>query len=72
MADLQRSSGRGLSRRERVDRAYRLTLATGGFAVAAVVTFVLALFTGLSAAWPLIAAVLAVVCGLMLRRSLGR
>lgn len=71
MSDLQRRSGTRLTRKQREERAYRLTLATGGFAVVAVVTLVLALVTSFSMGIPVIAIVLAVVSGLLLRRTLS-
>lgn len=60
-----------LTRSQREKRAYQLTLATGGLSVVAVVGLVLALFTSVSLGLPIIAAILAVVCWLMLRRTLG-
>jgi zinc transporter ZupT len=71
MADLQRSSRGPLSRRERERRAYQLTIATGGLGLVAVVGFVLAVVGVTSFSLPVIAAVLAVVCGVLLRRTLG-
>jgi hypothetical protein len=71
MADLQRSSGRRMSRSQRQQRAYQLTLATGALTVVAVVGILLAIFGVIGAGIPILAAILAVVCGLLLRRSLG-
>jgi hypothetical protein len=71
MADLERSRGRRMSRSDRSKRAYQLTLATGALGVVAVVGILLALFTSFGWGLPLIALVLAVVSGLMLRRTLG-
>jgi hypothetical protein len=56
------------TRSQRVDRAYRLTLATGTFSIVAVVAIVLAIAGVVSLGWALLAAVAAVVCGLLLRR----
>jgi putative flippase GtrA len=64
MSDLQR---RG-TRSQRVDRAYRLTLATGTCAIGAVVAVVLAIAGVVSLGWALLAAVAAVACALLLRR----
>jgi hypothetical protein len=72
MADLQRSSGRRMTRREREQRAYRLTLATGGLALATVVFTVLAVVGAVGAGLPVVLAILAVLCFVALRRSLGR
>jgi hypothetical protein len=71
MADIERSGGRGMTRSQREGRAYKLTLATGGLAVAAVAAIVLAAVGVIGWSLPLLAVVLAVVCGLLLRRTLG-
>ena len=72
MSDLEPRSGQRLTRKQREQRAYRLTLATGGTALAAVAGFVLALLDVIGAGLPFVLLVLAVVLGLMLRRTLGR
>jgi hypothetical protein len=72
MADLERRPPSGLSRRQREQRAYQLVLATGGLAVIAVVGIVLAIANVISGTIPVLAAILAVVCGLLLRRTLSR
>ncbi|HEX8120122.1 MAG TPA: hypothetical protein VF549_02545 [Solirubrobacteraceae bacterium] len=71
MADLQRSPGRRVSRSQRERRAYQLTLATGALSVVAVVGILLAIFGVIGAGIPILAAILALVCGFLLRRSLG-
>ena len=71
MADIERSTGRRLSRSQREKRAYQLTLATGALAVVAVVGIVLAVLNVIGAGLPILAAILAVVSGLLLRRTLG-
>jgi len=70
MADIERSRNR-TPRRQREQRAYQLTLATGALAVVAVVGFVLALVNIVGFGLPILAAILAVVSGLLLRRTLG-
>ena len=72
MSDLQRRSGTRMTRRERERRAYQLTLATGALALVAVVGVVLAVLDVIGGGIPLIAAVLAVVCFVLLRQTLGR
>jgi hypothetical protein len=72
MADLERRSPSRLSRRQREQRAYQLVLATGGLAVIAVVGIVLAIAGVVGGTIPVLAAILAVVCGLLLRRTLSR
>lgn len=71
MADLERRPPSHLSRRQRERRAYRLVLATGVFGVVAVVGIVLAIAGVIGGGVPFLAAVLAVVCGLLLRRTLS-
>ena len=72
MADLQRSTGSRMTRRQREQRAYQLTLATGGLAAATVVGLVLAVVGVIGGTLPIITAILAVVCFVLLRRTLGR
>ena len=71
MADLERRSPSRLSRRQRERRAYQLMLATGALGVIAVVGIVLAIAGVIGGSIPLLAAILAVVCGLLLRRTLN-
>ena len=65
MSDLQRRRG---THPQRVDRGYRLVLATGTFSIIAVVAVVLAVAGVVSVGWALLAAVAAVVCAFLLRR----
>ena len=67
MSDLQRRSGKHLSRSQRVDRAFKLTLATGGLGLAGVVV----LFT-VSAGLGILLLVLAAVSGFLLKGTLGK
>jgi hypothetical protein len=71
MSDLQRRSGTRLTRKQRETRAYRLTLATGGFGVVGVVTLVLAVVGVMSFGIPFLAIVLAALSGWMLRNTLN-
>jgi hypothetical protein len=70
MSDLERRSGSRLSRRQREQRAYNLTLAGGFFGLVFVVTALLAIFTSFGWGIPILAAVLAVLCAVMFRRTL--
>ena len=72
MADLERRSGSRMTRRQREQRAYQLTLATGGLAVVTVVGIMLAVFGVIGSGLPILTAILAVVCFVLLRRTLGR
>jgi hypothetical protein len=65
------SSGGPPSRRSRERRAYQLVLAGSAAATVAVVGFVLALFDVTGFGIPFIAAIIAVVCALLFRRSVS-
>ncbi len=69
MSDLARSSGGPPSRRSREQRAYRLVVAGSVAGAVAVVGFVLALVSSLSFAIPVLAAVVAVICLVLFRRT---
>jgi hypothetical protein len=73
MSDLERRrTGSRPSRRQREQRAYRLVLATGGFATLFAAALVLSILGVVGGGWAVILAVLAVVCGLLLRQTLRR
>jgi CHASE2 domain-containing sensor protein len=72
MSDLTRGSGGPPSRRSREQRAYRLVVTSGIAGVIAVVGLVLAIAGVISLAIPLIAAVVAAVCALLLRRTVSK
>jgi putative flippase GtrA len=69
---MTRSPGGPPSRRSREQRAYRLVLAGGTAAAVAVVTFVLAAVGILGFGIPILAVIVAVVCGLLFRRTVAR
>jgi fatty acid desaturase len=71
MSSPARRTGNRPTRRQREARAYRLTLTTGGLALATVVTAVLALVTAFSWGIVVLLAVLTAVAGFLLRGSLG-
>jgi high-affinity Fe2+/Pb2+ permease len=66
----ERRSGSRVSRREREQRAYRLVVATGAFGALFVAAFVLSLIGVLGGGWAVLMALLTVLCGLLLRRTL--
>ena len=70
MSDLERSPSR-VPRSTREQRAYRLVLAGGTFGVVAVVGFVLAIAGVIGIGLPFIAALIAVVCVLLFRRTVS-
>jgi hypothetical protein len=69
MSDLERRSGNRPSRRQREQRAYNLVMASGVLGLVAVVTGLLALFTSFGWGIPVLAAILAVLCVVLLRRT---
>jgi uncharacterized membrane protein YgaE (UPF0421/DUF939 family) len=69
---LSPSSGGPPSRRGRERRAYQLVLAGSTAGTIAVVGFVLALFDVIGFGIPFIAAIVAVVCVVLFRRTVGR
>jgi hypothetical protein len=66
------SSGGPPSRRDRERRAYQFVLAGSAAGTVAVVGFVLALFDVIGFGIPFIAAIIAVVCLLLFRRTVRR
>jgi hypothetical protein len=70
MSGLEPRSGRGISRRQREQRAFLLVLASGGLALAAVVVFVLSIAGVTSFGLFVLLAVLAALAGFLLRRTL--
>lgn len=69
MSDLERSSGSRPSRRQREQRAYNLVLAGGALGVVFVVGTLLAIVGVIGWSIPILAAILAVVVGLLFRRT---
>jgi hypothetical protein len=68
---LSPSSGGPPSRRGRERRAYQLVLAGSAAATIAVVGFLLALFDVMGFGIPFIAAIIAVICGVLFRRTVA-
>ena len=69
MSDLERRSGARPSRRQREQRAYNLVLATGGLGVVFIVGAVLAIVGVIGWSIPILAAILAVIAGVLFRRT---
>jgi hypothetical protein len=70
MSDLERSGSR-LPRRTREQRAFRLVVAGGVLGSVAVVGFALAIFGVVGFGFPLLAAVLAMICAFLFRRTVS-
>jgi hypothetical protein len=71
MSDLEPRRRSGLSRKQREQRAYTLTLATGGLAVLTLVLVVLAVLGVTNFGLAILAALLAAGSGYLLRRTLN-
>jgi multisubunit Na+/H+ antiporter MnhG subunit len=71
VADIQKR-GSYTPRRAREQRAYRLVVAGGVAGTAGVIGLILAVVGVTSAGWPIIALVVAAICLLMFRRTVGR
>ena len=69
MSDLTRSGGGPPSRRGREQRAYRMVVTGGVAAAVAVVGAVLAVFSVIGWMVPVLAAIVAVICVVLFRRS---
>jgi hypothetical protein len=70
VSNLERSGSR-LPRRAREQRAFRLVVAGGVFGIVAAVTFVLAIAGVGGLGIPILAAILAVICVWLFRRTVG-
>jgi fatty acid desaturase len=69
MSDLSPRRGSGLSRRQREDRAYQLVVAGGIAGLVAAIGIALAI-VGLVGSWlPILALIVAAICGLLFRRT---
>ncbi|HEV7750283.1 MAG TPA: hypothetical protein VGO71_02020 [Baekduia sp.] len=71
MSNLSRRPGSGLSRSARERRAFQLVVVSGTAAAIAVVTFILALIGVMGFGIFVLATIVAVVAGLLFRRSVG-
>jgi hypothetical protein len=69
MSDLEPRRRAGMSRREREQRAYTLVLATGGLAVLTIVLVILAVVGAVGFGWALLAALLSIAAGYLVRRT---
>jgi hypothetical protein len=71
MSDIERRRSSRPSRKQREQRAYRLVLAGGTLGVLGVIGIVLAAVTSFGWGWPILALVLAAVCGWLFRRTVN-
>jgi hypothetical protein len=71
MSDLERRTGSRPSRRQREQRAYNLVLVGGAAGLVFVVGALLAILTSFTWSVAIIAAIVAVVCALLFRRTVS-
>lgn len=71
MSDLERRTGSRPSRRQREQRAYNLVVAGGTLGLVFVVGTLLAILGVIGWSIPIIAAILAVVCAIVFRRTVS-
>lgn len=71
MSDLSPRRRSGLSRRQREDRAYQLVVAGGIAGLVAVVGIVLAVIGVVGSGVPVLALIVAAICGLLFRKTVG-
>ena len=71
MSDLSRRPGSGLSRNARERRAFQLVVAGGLAGAVAVVTFILAVVGIGGFGVPVLAAIIATICIMLFRRTVG-
>jgi lipopolysaccharide export LptBFGC system permease protein LptF len=69
MSDLERRSGSRPSRQQREKRAYNLVMAGSVLGLVFVVGTLLAIFGVIGPTIPILAAILAVICALLFRRT---
>lgn len=72
MSDIERRPGGRMTRRQREQRAFGLLVAGGLSGALGAVGLALAIFGVVGAGIPILLLVLAAICGLLLRRAVGR
>jgi hypothetical protein len=72
MSNIEPRRGSRLSRKQREQRAFRLVMAASVLGLLGTVGLVLAILTSFGAGLPILALVLAVICVVLLRRTVGR
>ena len=70
MSDIERRGGSQLNRQKRVDRAYKLVVASGALGLVGVAGILLAIVGIGSAGWPVLALIIAAILFMAFRRTL--
>jgi len=69
MSDIERRGGSRLTREQRVDRAYKLVVASGAFGLVGVAGLVLAIVGIMSSGWPILSLIIAAILFMAFKRS---
>ena len=69
MSDLERRGGSSLNRQQRVDRAYKLVVASGGLGLVGAAGLLLAIIGIGSAGWPILALIVAAILFMAFKRT---
>ena len=69
MSDLERRGGTPLNRQKRVDRAYKLVVASGALGVIGAAGLVLAIVGIMGAGWPILSLIIAAILFMAFRRT---
>jgi hypothetical protein len=69
MSDIERRGGSQLNRQKRVDRAYKLVVASGGLGLVGAAGLLLAIIGIGSAGWPILALIIAAILFMAFRRT---
>ena len=70
MSDIERRGGSQLNRQQRVDRAYKLVVASGALGVVGAAGFVLSIVGIIGAGWPILTLIIAAILFMAFRRTL--
>lgn len=69
MSDIERRGGSRLTREQRVDRAYKLVVASGAFGLVGVAGLVLAIVGIGTTGWPILSLIIAAILFMAFKRS---
>jgi hypothetical protein len=70
MSDIERRGGSNLNRQQRVDRAYKLVVASGALGLVGTIGLLLSIVGIMGAGWPIVALIIAAILFMAFRRTL--
>jgi hypothetical protein len=70
MSDIERRGGSNLNRQQRVDRAYKLVVASGALGLVGTIGLLLSIGGIMGAGWPIVALIIAAILFMAFRRTL--